>query len=211
MVRNTARVATSDKLIESFWLVASRQDIHEVVFLSVRLACSVAERRTSVTAEVLSRYNVIAPRLRMSTAAALSRKLRQTSQLKSFPMLSPSSSARRPAARRPTLSDHSVPRRAFPARFYCWSTTKTGRSRPGTRPPRGSSCRRGGAGGRRRQDHRDRDREDSESDETRGKRGNVPTWLETVELLVDANIENHKNSKGGGGGRGAQARHSPHV
>ena len=39
--------------------------------------------------------------------------------------------------------------------------------------------------------------------ETPRRRANVPTWLETVELLVNANIENHKKpNKGGGGGRG---------
>ncbi len=49
-----------------------------------------------------------------------------------------------------------------------------------------------------------RSREDASDDEPRRKRSNVPTWLETVELLVEANIENHKNSKSGknSGGRG---------
>ena len=35
-----------------------------------------------------------------------------------------------------------------------------------------------------------RNREESDGDDSRRKRSHVPTWLETVELLVDANIEN---------------------
>jgi len=39
------------------------------------------------------------------------------------------------------------------------------------------------------------------------KRREVPTWLETVEVLVNANIENHKRSgRGGGGGGGGGGR-----
>ena len=50
-------------------------------------------------------------------------------------------------------------------------------------------------------DRGDRDRDEGDSRRRRG-RSDVPTWLETVDLLVKANIENHKKKGGNGGGRG---------
>ncbi|MDA8697779.1 hypothetical protein N9M41_04805, partial [Rhodopirellula sp.] len=47
-----------------------------------------------------------------------------------------------------------------------------------------------------------RNRRDQESDaerESRGKQTTIPSWLDTVDLLVNANIENHKKSKNGRG------------
>jgi hypothetical protein len=62
--------------------------------------------------------------------------------------------------------------------------------------PRSSRRPRGGRG-------RDRD-QDGNGEATR-QRHNVPTWIDTVELLVNANIENHKKNKGGRG-RGGRKR-----
>ena len=42
-----------------------------------------------------------------------------------------------------------------------------------------------------------KDRNADSTDESRGKRTTIPSWLETVDLLVNANIENHKKSKNG--------------
>ncbi|MEE2934719.1 MAG: hypothetical protein VYA84_01855 [Planctomycetota bacterium] len=65
------------------------------------------------------------------------------------------------------------------------------------RDPRSSRRPRGGRG-------RDRD-QDGDGEATR-QRHNVPTWVDTVDLLVNANIENHKKNKGGGRGRGGRKR-----
>ena len=43
------------------------------------------------------------------------------------------------------------------------------------------------------------ERETETSRESKGRRTSIPSWLETVDLLVNANIENHKKSKGGRG------------
>lgn len=43
------------------------------------------------------------------------------------------------------------------------------------------------------------EREPETSRESKGRRTSIPSWLETVDLLVNANIENHKKSKGGRG------------
>lgn len=50
--------------------------------------------------------------------------------------------------------------------------------------------------------------DDDEAAVSPRRRGNIPTWIETVEILVNANIENHKKSRGsnGGGGRGRGGR-----
>lgn len=44
-----------------------------------------------------------------------------------------------------------------------------------------------------------RDQDTDNGKESRGKRTTIPSWLETVDLLVNANIENHKKPKGGRG------------
>ncbi len=70
---------------------------------------------------------------------------------------------------------------------------------PGERD-RGDSERGSASRGRRRSATR-RD----ETDEP-PKRKNVPTWLDTVALFVDSNLENHKKSGRGGGSRGRSGR-----
>jgi hypothetical protein len=53
---------------------------------------------------------------------------------------------------------------------------------------------------------RNRARVDDETGDNQGQRGSVPTWIETVTVFVDANMENHKKTKGGGRGRGGRRR-----
>jgi hypothetical protein len=53
---------------------------------------------------------------------------------------------------------------------------------------------------------RNRTRGEDESRDPQGRRGSVPTWIETVTIFVDANVENHKKTKGGGRGRGGRRR-----
>ena len=50
-----------------------------------------------------------------------------------------------------------------------------------------------------------RDQDSEEGRESRGRRTSIPSWLDTVDLLVNANIENHKKPKGGRG-RGNKKR-----
>ncbi len=40
-----------------------------------------------------------------------------------------------------------------------------------------------------------KDRDAENSRETRGKRTTIPSWIDTIDLLVNANIENHKKTK----------------
>ena len=53
---------------------------------------------------------------------------------------------------------------------------------------------------------RNRTRGDEELGDPQERRIDVPTWMETVTVFVDANIENHKKTKGGGRGRGGRRR-----
>jgi hypothetical protein len=54
----------------------------------------------------------------------------------------------------------------------------------------------------------ERDTDDEPAEDRSQRRAPIPTWIETVDLLVNANIENHKKSKGNGGGGGGGGRGS---
>lgn len=63
-------------------------------------------------------------------------------------------------------------------------------------------------GGRPQRSPRETDREPEDELDAEGpaqRRAAIPTWIETIDLLVNANIENHKKSKGGRG-RGGKRR-----
>ncbi|MEM9940676.1 MAG: hypothetical protein AAF939_03725 [Planctomycetota bacterium] len=64
--------------------------------------------------------------------------------------------------------------------------------------------RRGRRSSRDKDSRSNRDRE--AIDEEQKKRGQVPTWEETITVIVESNIKNHKKASGGGNRRGGRSR-----